>query len=176
MDGDLAKAVIEALLFVSDEPLDIRRIGQVLEIEPAIIKQLVAGLIQEYKERDRGLEIIEIAGGYEIITRPEYAPWIKRLFRFRRESRLSQPALETAAIIGYHQPITKAEIEAIRGVNVDGSLKTLLAKNLVRIVGKKKVVGRPILYGTTKEFLRCFGLVSLKDLPALNELKDLAAP
>lgn len=174
MDVEKAKAIIEALLFVSDKPLDIKQITQVLEIEPAIIKQLVARVIKEYKERDGGLEIIEIAGGYEIVTRPEYAPWIKRLFKSQRELRLSRSALETIAIIGYHQPITKAEIEAIRGVNVDGSLRTLLARNLIRIVGRKKLVGRPILYGTTKEFLRCFGLNSLKDLPALNELKDLA--
>lgn len=174
MDIEKAKRIIEALLFVANDPLDTKRMAQVLEVEPAIIKQIIAGLVNEYRERDGGVEIIEIAGGYQISTRAEYAPWIKKLYGLRREARLSRPALETLAIIAYRQPIIRVEIEAIRGVTVEGSLKTLLEKSLIRIVGRKKVVGQPLLYGTTKEFLRCFGLVSLKDLPEIDELKNLA--
>lgn len=163
------KGIIEALFFVSSSPLSIKVIGEVLGMEPVFVKRVVDELRMDYEKRD-GLRIIEVAGGYEISTRPEFAPWIERLKGIREKRRLSSSALKTLTIIAYHQPITKGEIEEIRGVCVDGVLRGLLESRLIRIIGRKDAPGRPLLYGTTQEFLRSFGLRSIQDLPRIEEI------
>ncbi|MFH1782248.1 MAG: SMC-Scp complex subunit ScpB [Candidatus Omnitrophota bacterium] len=170
MDKKQAKAIIEAMFFVTDKPLFINEIKGVLEeFDAKTVKELVGELAKEYEETDRAFRIKEIAGGYQIVTDPMLAPWLKKLYKTSGADRLSGPSLETLAILAYKQPATKPEIEAIRGVNVDGVLKTLAEKNLVRITGRKDTPGRPILYGTTQEFLQYFGLNALDELPRLEE-------
>lgn len=173
-DKDKAKAIVEALLFISRRPLSAREIRSILEEFPGIgegtVRSMVEALKTEYAEGGKSFTIVELAGGYQIRTLPEYARWAARLFKGKRRERLSKPALETLAIIAYRQPITRAEIEVIRGVNVDGVMSTLLEKGLIRIRGRKEVVGRPYLYGTSNRFLENFGLKSLDGLPQRNEL------
>jgi len=181
MDRKQAKNIVEAMLFVSDKPLFIQEIKGVLEeFDARQIKDVIAELTKEYEETQRAFTIKEIAGGFQIVTDPMLAPWLKKLYKTSGADRLTGPSLETLAIIAYKQPVTKPEIEAIRGVNVDGVLKTLIEKNLVRIAGRKDTVGRPILYGTTQEFLQYFGLSSLEELPKLEEFhfteKDIELP
>lgn len=167
------KAIVEALLFVAEEPLSVERLKEILE---GYSRKEIVAFLQElqafYEQEGRGLKLYEVAGGYRLATRPELHPWVQRL-KAARPARLSRAALETLAIIAYRQPITRAEIEAIRGVAVDGVLKTLAEKDLIRIVGRKKEVGRPILYGTSKVFLEYFGFKDLSELPALRELEEL---
>ncbi|MFA5388624.1 MAG: SMC-Scp complex subunit ScpB [Candidatus Omnitrophota bacterium] len=175
------KNIIEAMLFVSDKPLFLSEIKSVLEGPDADeIKDVIAELALEYEKQTSALRIKEIAGGYQIVTDPVLAPWLKKLYKTAGSDRLSGPSLETLAIIAYKQPATKPEIEAIRGVNVDGVLKTLIEKNLVKIMGRRETVGRPIIYGTTQEFLQYFGLNSLEELPKLEEFnfteKDIELP
>jgi segregation and condensation protein B len=167
------KAIIEALLFMADKPLSVSQLRQVTDADKAEVIHCLEGLEAEYQSLDRGIQLVKVAGGYQLCTRPELAPWVKRLYRARQLKRLSQPALETLAIIAYRQPIIRAEIEAIRGVDVSGILRMLLERSLVRIVGRRKVPGRPIMYGTTQEFLLHFGLEDLSCLPKLEELKEL---
>ncbi|MFA4992144.1 MAG: SMC-Scp complex subunit ScpB [Candidatus Omnitrophota bacterium] len=170
MDREQAKKIIEAMLFVSDKPLFLNEIKNVLEdLDAAAIKEAIGELGKYYEESGRAFRIAEIAGGYQILTDPVLAPWLKKLYKTAGADRLSGPALETLAIIAYKQPASKPEIEAIRGVNVDGVLKTLVEKNLVKIAGRRETVGRPIIYGTTQEFLQYFGLNSLDELPKLDE-------
>lgn len=181
MDRRQAKNIIEAMLFVSDKPLFIQEIKGVLEeFDTRQIKDVIAELTKEYEETQRAFTIKEIAGGFQIVTDPMLAPWLKKLYKTSGADRLTGPSLETLAIVAYKQAVTKPEIEAIRGVNVDGVLKTLIEKNLVRIAGRKETVGRPILYGTTQEFLQYFGLSSLEELPKLEEFhfteKDIELP
>jgi len=181
MDKNQAKNIIEAMLFVSDKPLFVNEIKGVLEeFEGRDIKDLISCLAKEYEESSRAFRIKEIAGGFQIVTDPMLAPWLKKLYKTSGSDRLRGPSLETLAIIAYKQPVSKPEIEVIRGVNVDGVLKTLIEKNLVRIVGRKETVGRPILYGTSSEFLQYFGLSSLDELPKLEEFniteKDIELP
>jgi segregation and condensation protein B len=181
MDRMQIKNIIEAMLFVSDKPLFLSEIKAVLEGPDAgEIKDVISGLAKEFETQGRALRIKEIAGGYQIVTDPVLAPWLKKLYKTAGADRLSGPGLETLAIIAYKQPATKPEIEAIRGVNVDGVLKTLIEKNLVRILGRRESVGRPIIYGTTQEFLQYFGLNSLSELPKLEEFnfteKDIELP
>lgn len=172
MDSRKLRGIIEALLFSSQEPVSIDRIKEVLEEESAVdIRKLIDELKAEYDQTNRAFMIIEIAGGFQACTRPEYAVWLRKLYKSRRSQRLSIPALETLAIIVYNQPVTRVEIESIRGVNVEGVLRTLLEKNLVKIGGRKEGVGRPIIYGTTRRFLEYFGLKSLTELPTLQEVK-----
>ena len=175
MEKGQVKRIIEALLFVSDKPLSVAQIKEVLE-EPdsEAIKSALEELKQEYKDSGRSFDIAEIAGGYQIITDPAYASWLQKLYRKSRTEKLSHPSLETLAIIAYRQPITRLEIEDIRGVNVDGVLKTLLERALVRISGRKQILGHPFLYGTTRNFLEFFALQSLQDLPKLEEFGELA--
>src|SRR3989338_394652 len=175
------KNIIEAMLFVSDKPLFLSEIKMVLEGPGADeIKSVIAELMGEYEKQTSALKIKEIAGGYQIVTDPVLAPWLKKLYKTAGSDRLSGPSLETLAIIAYKQPASKPEIEAIRGVNVDGVLKTLVEKNLVRILGRRETVGRPIIYGTTQDFLQYFGLNSLEELPRLEEFhfteKDIELP
>jgi len=170
MELSEAKRITEALLFSSSNPLSLDQIKEVIEeIRPSQIKVLIDELNAEYDQTGRSFRIIEIAGGYQSCTRPEYAIWVKRLYKKRRGQKLSMPALETLAIIGYRQPATKGDIEFIRGVNVDGVLRTLLEKGLVKIKGRKEGIGRPIIYVTTRRFLEYFGLTSLSELPELEK-------
>lgn len=176
MENFTKKAIIETLLFVSGEPVGLNSISKVTEIPETEIKGLISELQAEYRERNSGLMIVEIADGFQMLTNPEHASWVKKLKNTNQTSKLSQPALETLAIIAYKQPITKLEIDQLRGLNSDGAVKGLLDKHLIKIIGKKESPGRPFLYGTTKEFLQYFGLKNLSELPPINDfLKDEAA-
>jgi segregation and condensation protein B len=168
------KPILEALLFVSHEPVTLERLTAALGMVPkADVRQALAELKAEYEKAERGVQVSEIAGGFQLTTRPEYAPWIKSLGKSKVAPKLSRSGLESLAIIAYRQPIVRAEIEAIRGVETSGVLRTLLERKLVRIVGRKDVPGRPIMYGTTKYFLQHFGLSDLGELPPLREFKEL---
>lgn len=163
-------SVLEAILFLSGELITCSTLKDVLELPESEIKRLMEGLISEYREKKSGLLIIEIANGYQMVTNPLYAEWMMKFKKMRMSSKLSMPALETLAIIAYKQPIIRAEIEQIRGVNSDSAIKTLLEKRLIKIMGRKEVPGRPFLYGTTREFLQYFGLKDLTELPTLKDL------
>ena len=162
------KGPIEALLFASGNPLPAAKLALLLEVDEENIQLLLAELAQDMSGNERGLTLIEVAGGYQLGTKPELAETVN-LLATTPESRLSPAAMETLAIIAFKQPITRQEMEAIRGVKVDGVLTTLLERGLIREVGRKEAVGRPILYATTEAFLQCFGLNSLQDLPALSQ-------
>jgi segregation and condensation protein B len=166
---------IEALLFSSDQPLPIALLAEALESPAEEVVEGLNRLGREYAERAAGIELREIAGGWMIVTTPDQAEWVGRMLRGKRRMRLSRAALETMAIIAYKQPVTKSEVEAIRGVDSSGVLATLLERNLVTIRGRSKVVGRPLLYGTTQEFLEYFGLRDLTELPRPEELRALVA-
>ncbi|MGH7255830.1 MAG: SMC-Scp complex subunit ScpB [Nitrospirales bacterium] len=168
------RAVIEALLFVAPESLSLDRLSAVLDGVPKHeIRTAVRELQAEYDREDRGVQIVQVAGGYRVATRSDFSPWIKRLEKTKASPKLSRSALESLAIVAYKQPIVRSEIEKIRGVETSGVLRTLLERKLVRIVGRKNEPGRPILYGTTKYFLEHFGLADLADLPPLREFKEL---
>ena len=166
------KAILEALIFASPDPLTPKAIFKLLATEPKEdIQAALAELRQDY-ERPGGLELVEVAGGYQIVTRPDLHEWVRRLFHERTTQRLTVQALETLAVIAYRQPITALEITEIRGVNTSGVINTLLERHLVKIVGRKKVVGRPFLYATTREFLIRFGLNELTDLPKVEDMAE----
>ena len=167
------KAIIEALSFASDAPLALEKIYIILSgVEKSEIKEALEKLVLEYNERQGGIYLQEVAGGFQFRTRPELSPWVKKLKSTKPHS-LSPAAMETLAIVAYKQPIVKSEIESIRGVDVGAPLKGLLDKRLIRIVGRKDVPGKPIIYGTTRKFLEVFNLKDLMDLPNLRELKEL---
>jgi segregation and condensation protein B len=168
-------AATEALLFSSDQPLGLSLMTEALEAAPETVLEALRELGDGYTARGAGVELREIAGGWQIVTAPEQADWVGRMLRGKRRMRLSRAALETMAIIAYKQPVTKSEVEAIRGVDSSGVLATLLERNLVTIRGRSKVVGRPLLYGTTQEFLEYFGLRELGELPRPEELRALVA-
>ncbi|HZS05899.1 MAG TPA: SMC-Scp complex subunit ScpB [Blastocatellia bacterium] len=169
------KPVIEALLFVSDEPLSSRQLCKVLgEVSEADVRAALDELIAEYEVRQGGLEIREIAGGWRISTRPQHHEFIRKYLRSKPSARLSLPALETLAVIAYKQPITIPEILEIRGVSSSSAIRTLLEKRLIITKGRKETVGRPMLYGTSKEFLLQFGLKDLSELPSIEDFEDLA--
>jgi len=163
------KGIIECLLFVATEPVSLKTICEIAEIDKEDALELMGELQEEYRRRRRGLQILEIAKGYQLCTRPEFASYIERLYKPQSSSGLSKAALETLAIIAYKQPITRGEIEMIRGVKVDSSIATLVEKELIKEVGRKDGPGRPVLFGTTPDFLRYFGLKDLKDLPDPEE-------
>lgn len=177
------KSLIEGLIFAASEPLTVRQIKAILEqqnaegeerqVDQSEIQRIVAELNQEYQKADKAYRIIAIAGGFQFATMKEYAEWIGRLSREQARRKLSQSSLESLAIIAYKQPVTKPEIELIRGVNCDYVLKTLLEKELVTIVGRAETVGRPLLYGTTREFLKHFGLNEVTDLPRPREIEEI---
>lgn len=168
------KGMLEALFFVCHEPLSLERLVSVLgDISKTELRQALQDLTEDYDREGRGLQVVERAGGFQIVTRPDYAPWIKRLDKAKAVPKLSRSALETLAIVAYRQPLVRAEIEEIRRVETAGVLRTLLERKLIRIVGRKDVPGRPILYGTTKDFLKQFGLRDLSELPPLREIKEL---
>jgi segregation and condensation protein B len=167
------KAIVEALMFASPEPLTIKTLAKLLATEP---KEDIVAAIDALKEeytRPGGLVMVEVAGGYQIVTRPELHEWVRRLFHERTTQKLSVASLETLAVIAYKQPVTAPEIAEIRGVNTSGVLGTLVERHLVKVVGRKQVVGRPFLYGTTREFLERFGLNDLADLPKVEDMSEL---
>jgi segregation and condensation protein B len=168
------KSVLEALLFTSDKPVSLAQMAKVLEgVERKTLHQLLDELRADCERENRGFRLVEIAEGWQLATRPEHAAFIRKLTGSKAAGRLTRPSLETMAIIAYKQPITKAEVEGIRGVNSDGVMHSLLERRLIRTVGRKDVVGRPLLYGTTRDFLMTFGLKDLGELPRLSELNDL---
>ena len=177
LDQQEIKSILESVLFVTHDPMTLDRLTAVIEGPPkAAVLEALKTLQNEYEQEGRGLRLAEVAGGYLMVTRPEYSPYIKRLNKSKSINKLSRSALETLAIISYKQPIIRAEIEKIRGVETSGVLRTLLDQKLVRIVGRQEVPGRPILYGTSKQFLQRFGLRDLRDLPPLKEFQALGSP
>lgn len=169
--GEL-KAIIEALIFASPEPLTLKAMCKLLDSEPKEdVQSALAALKQDY-ERPGGLQMVEVAGGYQIVTRPDLHEWVRRLFHERSTQRLSVQSLETLAVIAYRQPITALEIGEVRGVNTSGVLNTLLERHLIKIVGRKQIVGRPFLYATTKDFLIRFGLNDITDLPKVADMAE----
>ncbi len=168
------KKTVEALIFVSQEPLTMDKIKSVLDgFPPDEVERSVAEVVAEYGSTERGVQIIQTAGGYLFTTKPESDPWIRRLLQIERKSKLSSAGLETLSIIAYHQPITQAEISALRGVDSTYTLKTLLEKKLIKIVGRKKAPGNPLVYRTSEKFLVYFGLNSLDELPSEEEISKL---
>lgn len=166
--------ILEALLFVSHEPITLDRLVQTIGCVPKQeIRETLTKLQQQLDSGDRGIQLVEIAGGFQLVARPDCAPWIKRFGKIKNAPKLSRSALESLAIIAYKQPIVRAEIEKIRGVETSGVIRTLLERKLVRMVGRKEEPGRPIMYGTTKFFLQHFGLRDLSELPPLREFKEL---
>lgn len=174
LDDQELKGILEALLYVSHEPLTLEKLMTVFGGTPKIVlHNALQALQQDYDQEGRGLKISEVAGGFVMVTRQDCAPWITRLQKVKPSARVSRSAMETLAIVAYKQPIVRAEIEQIRGVETSGVLRTLLDQKLLRIVGRKDVPGRPIMYGTSKTFLQRFGLRDLRDLPPLREFQAL---
>ena len=168
------KSPVEALLFASEKPLTIEQARGCLDnLDPVMLRRVIEDLQSEYEQSNRGMRIIEVAGGFQMITAPKFSSFLKKLFKSRNVERLSKPALESLAIIAYKQPLTKLEIESLRNVNVDGIIKSLIDKNLIRICGRKKCTGRPFVFGTTKQFLEYFGLKSLNDLPKMEDFSNV---
>jgi segregation and condensation protein B len=163
-------SVLEALLFLSGEVLTVTVLKDILELPEIEVIRLMSELIAVYRERNSGLMVAEVAGGYQMVTNPEYSEWVRKFRSSHTSTRLSMPALETLAIIAYKQPIIRAEIEQIRGVNSDSAIRTLHEKRLIKIMGRKEAPGRPFLYGTTREFLQYFGLKDLTELPTIKDL------
>ena len=177
MEDHQLKSAIEALLFVSGNPLTLDRLTSIFEAEATqeqIVEQ-VRALQGEYSDRGAGIMLSEVAGGYQLATRPEHFGWIRKFKAVKVSSKLSKPALETLAIVAYKQPITRTEVEAVRGVNIGGIMRNLMERRLVKIVGKKDVPGKPMMYGTTLDFLQYFGLKDLSALPTLKEFQELEA-
>jgi segregation and condensation protein B len=170
LEVERIKSAIEALIFIVNKPLFIEELKELFEnLDASQIREIIDSLKKEHEERGSGIRIVEIAGGFQMVTAPENASIIKSFYKIKHTEKLSGPSLETLAIVAYKQPVTRIDIEAIRGVNVDGVVKTLLEKNLIRIVGRKEVIGRPFVYGTTRLFLDYFGLKSLEELPKIEE-------
>ena len=175
MEGHEIKPIIEALLFVSGDSITLDRLTEVISgVDKTRIKEQMLSLQKEYAQSDRGIQIVEIGDGYQMTTRVEMAPWLREFEKIKTASRLSKPSLETLAIIAYKQPLTRSEVEAIRGVDAAGVIKTLLERRMVKIIGRKEVPGRPLMYGTTREFLKYFGLARLSELPTLKEFAPLS--
>ncbi len=173
-DPERAKRILEALLFASNKPLMISEMRKVLKVlTPSQIGGLLSDLKADYARENHSFELIEIANGYEIATRKDYAPWLMKLELQKKMRQVTQSALETLAIMAYKQPITRAEIEELRGVDASGVVNTLMERNFIKIVGKKEVPGRPFLYGTTEKFLEHFGLKSIQDLPSIDEIRTV---
>jgi segregation and condensation protein B len=175
MELDKLKKVLESLLFVSEIPLTPKKITSfVKETTPEEIQQALAALQAEINGLDRSFQVIQIAEGFQLVTRPEFHKWAKELYKVISKTRLSKAALEALAIIAYKQPVTRAEVEAIRGVEVSNLIQSLLEKKMIRILGRAETPGRPLLYATTHEFLIHFGLKDLSDLPKISEIQELA--
>jgi len=175
MNENEQRQVIEGLIFASETPLPLQKIPEILApegLDKTAIRKAIADLAKYLEENGSALQVVELAGGYRLVTRKEIGGWIKKLNR-PRKVRLSGAALEVLATIAYKQPVTTPEIEAIRGVNSSGVIKTLLERNLIKVTGRMEAVGNPIMYATTREFLEYFGLRSLKDLPTLKEFQEI---
>ena len=174
METENLKFILEAILFAADRPLTPEELKDAFE-EGALVPQIksaLSELAEDYSAQGRGFALREIAGGYQILTHERFAPYLKHFYQSREKKKLSPASLETLSVVAYKQPVTKADIEFVRGVNVDGPLKTLLEKSLIKIAGRKEAPGRPILYGTTKEFLSHFGLNTIKELPPLSQFNE----
>ncbi|MGA9117764.1 MAG: SMC-Scp complex subunit ScpB [Bacteroidota bacterium] len=178
------KEVVEALLFATDEPLSLRQISEIMSpervenvrpVSPETILGVIEELNREYGQAGRAFRIVKIAGGYQFATQPQFGVWLGRMVREKSKRKLSSSALESLAVIAYKQPVTKPEIEAIRGVNADYVLRSLMERNLVTVVGRAASPGRPLLYGTTRDFLKHFGLNDLSELPKPREINELMA-
>lgn len=171
---DSLKCVVEALVFASDEPIPSRQIQEIVEnVTPAQIRKIMDTLNLEYKQTGRAFQIVEAAGGFQMVTRETYSQWLRRLFQKKIKSRLSQAALETLSVIAFRQPVSRTEVDAIRGVNSEGVIHTLLERKLITLSGRGDGPGRPLLYKTTKEFLRYFGINDIADLPKPREIEEL---
>ena len=169
------RAVLEAILYVTEDPLTVEQLAQGLEWPKAEVEELIAGLVAEHEQPRRGVEVRAVAGGYRMATKPEHHDAVRRFVKtLKPPLKLSMPALETLAVIAYKQPVTVPEIQEIRGVNAAGVIRTLLDRKLITTAGRKAVVGRPILYKTTREFLLQFGLNELSELPTLKEFEELS--
>lgn len=174
IDARELKAILEAILFVSPEPVPVARLMSILgSVSKAEVVHALDTLTYDLDQEGRGIQLVQVAGGYRLVTKQEYGPWLKRMDKAKTAQKLSRSALESLAIIAYKQPLVRSEIEEIRGVETSGVLRTLCERKLVRIVGRKEVPGRPIMYGTTKFFLEHFGLQDLTQLPPLREFKEL---
>ena len=166
--------IIEALIFVSDEPLTLKTIAAVLKEEKTLVEESVKALAEEFNARNGGLQLREVAGGWQFATRPEHHEYVRRLLRTRPSAKLTIASLETLAVIAYRQPVTVPEILEIRGVQSPSAIKTLLDKKLIVAKGRKEAVGRPMMYGTSKDFLLQFGLKDLTELPSVEDFQDLS--
>ncbi|MFQ5876128.1 MAG: SMC-Scp complex subunit ScpB [Acidobacteriota bacterium] len=175
-DPGAMRAVVEALVFAAEEPLTVSELSELFpDRSRDELEAVLAEVSAACEAGDRGLQVVRVAGGYSMTTKPAHGSWVRALFRSRNRRRLSSAALETLAIVAYRQPITTPEIQALRGTDPSGVLQTLLDRKLVRVMGRKRVVGKPILYGTTREFLAHFGLNSLEDLPCMEDFGHVVA-
>ncbi len=168
------KSIAEALIFVADEPVSAKTIADVVDVDREVVEKAIAELVNEYESRNGGLQLREIAGGWQIATRPEHHEQVRAYLRSKPSAKLSLASLETLAVIAYKQPVTVPEILDIRGVQSPSAIKTLLDKRLIVAKGRKETVGRPMMYGTSKEFLIQFGLKDLTELPSIEDFQDLA--
>lgn len=168
------KGVVEALIFAADKPISLQEMKEVLGgIDGQAVREVIGSLQEEYESQRRSFQIVEVGGGFRMSTRPQFGEWLKKFYKFRHRERLTPASLETLAVIAYKQPLIRAEIEAIRGVDVSGVLHSLLEKRFIRVMGRKEVAGRPLIYGTTNQFLEHFGLKSLSELPRMGELREM---
>ncbi len=175
MEDSQLKAVLESLIFVSEGPLPVDRMKEVTGAPKRDLQRLLGEMVEDYRRSERGFFLMEVAEGFQFRTRPEHAEWVKKLKKVKTAA-LSQPALETLAIVAYRQPVVRMDVEKIRGVDSGGVLRTLLEQRLIKIIGKKDVAGKPLVYGTSKKFLEVFGLKDLSDLPTLKDLEGLGPP
>ena len=169
------RGILEGLIFVSETPLTLDRMKEVLGVQKRDLQRLLSEMMEDYRRADRGFLLTEVAEGFQFRTRPEHSAWIKKLKKVKTTA-LSQPALETLAIVAYRQPVVRMDIEKVRGVDSGGVLHTLLEKKLIKIIGKKDVPGKPLVYGTSRKFLEVFGLKDLSELPTLKDLEGLGPP
>ena len=166
------KSVIESMLFVSGEPLSLRELSNNLEIKDKVIEEVIKEMMNEYEEKSRGIKLISVDGAYQLVTKSENSDYIQKLLKKNKKHSLSQASIESLAIIGYKQPITRIDIDEIRGVKSESAIQKLVERGLIKDIGRLEVPGRPILYGTTDEFLRQFGLKTIKELPSLDLYSD----
>lgn len=172
---DESRQAIHALLFVSDRPVSADRLAEALgDVDKDVVVNLLDEIRDELAESESAYQLREIAGGYQLVTNPKFAPYIRRMLQIKKSNKLSKTALETLAIIAYKQPVTRAEVESVRGVSVAYAFDTLQEKRLIKVVGVAEVPGRPKLYRTTEEFLVHFGIKSLKELPSMDEIREMA--
>jgi segregation and condensation protein B len=175
MDSETLKPILESLLFVSETPLTVKRVSSFLKDATADeIEKTFQSIREEINQMNRSFQVVQIAEGFQLLTRPEYHRWAKELYKVISKTRLSKASMEALAIIAYKQPVTRAEVEAIRGVEVSNMIQSLLEKKMIRILGRAETPGRPLLYATTHEFLIHFGLRDLVDLPKVSEIQELA--